>query len=99
MDYIGDGSELRGNLHNFQQLLYNTNAEFVDFIQYGFEKQRFLEGGFVDIKDTTAVFAHYFEPFVLRTVVLDFNFHSKDSKLLPVIFKGDADQDRPNMLL
>lgn len=99
VDYIGDGSELKGNLHNFQNLLYETEAEFVDFIQYGFPKQFFLDGGWVDISDTKAILAHYFEPFVLKNIELDFNFKSKDAAMSPMIFKGDADQDRPNIII
>lgn len=99
VDYIGDGSELKGNLCNFQNLLYETDAEFIDFIQYGFSKQAFLDGGWVDIADTDVVLAHYFEPFVLENVDLAFNFKSKDTTLSPMIFKGDADQDRPNVII
>lgn len=98
VDYIGDGSELEGNLHNFQDLIYKTDSEFVDFFQYGFEKQHFQRGGWLDIVDTDAVLANYFEPFMLKNGELDFNFKSKDVSLAPMIFKGDADQDRPNVL-
>ena len=39
---------------------------------------------------------NYFEPFINENIAIHFAYKCSDSRLRPLLFKGDADQDRPN---
>ena len=99
VDYIGDGSELAGNGTLFQDLLVQENAEYIDFLCYGFSKEGLESCGFLNSIGTGAIIPNYYEPFVQSSCNVAFSFpHEAPNKSLFVV-KGDADQDRPNIIL
>ena len=50
--------------------------------------------GFVK-KGLSDIVPNYFEPFLKQNINIDYAFKSKSPY---VIFKGDSDQDRPNLI-
>ncbi len=97
VDYFGSYDALRGQCSNFQKLLIDQDAEFIDFINAGIDKKNFEEAGFIDRSKTELILANYYEPFLLENIDLNYAWYSKDN-LPPLFFKGDADQDRPNTI-
>lgn len=90
--------ELGGYIYpSIQKILQTEEYEYVDFLNYGIDKTVFTEMGFkeLDFDNDQLILPNYFEPFERRnvkmTVVYKAKFHY-------VAFKGDADQDRPNVL-
>lgn len=78
----------------YQALMHAYNVNLIDFYNYGIDEKIFEEAGFTK-NDGSVVIPNYYEPLVRRNVVLQFAYKA-EGKLL--IFKGDADQDRPNMI-
>jgi len=98
VDYIGAQEALIGNLQNLQELLYNENAEYIDFINVGLNNDVLEASGFLNKKMSSIVIPNYFEPFYLGNVDLDYAYKTVNKDVELVFFKADADQDRPNML-
>lgn len=96
VDYIGNGEALRGAYNEFCQLLMRENAECICFPCEGIDDKLLMDGGFRRRDDTDVVLPIYFEPFVCQNIELDYHFWPNDQEC--VLVKGDADQDRPNML-
>ena len=72
------------------------NAECICFPCEGIDDKLLMDGGFRRRDDTDVVLPIYFEPFVCQNIELDYHFWPNDQEC--VLVKGDADQDRPNML-
>jgi hypothetical protein len=97
VDFHGDPaawSGLRGALCEF---LEREQAEYIDLYARGDVTLGIQAGGFLRRdSESSVVVPNYFEPFEQRNVELDFAYWSDDG--LPYqIFKGDTDQDRPNL--
>ena len=76
-------------------LIEKNNYEYVDLLAYGIEDGLLFESGFERIyEDDCNIVPNYFEPFVKENVVIYCTISIPGA----VIFKGDADQDRPNMI-
>jgi len=72
--------------------------EYVDVMFYEENWELPSESCFIDIKDhEDLVIPNYFEPLVMKNVPLDFAFKTKKNGIFS-IFKGDSDQDRPNIV-
>lgn len=80
-----------------QELLQAENAEYIDCLNYGIAPQAFRESGFceLDADSEEIIIPNYFEPFVRENITVGCA-HSPAQHF--VIFKGDGDQDRPNIL-
>ncbi len=81
--------------HQMQAILKAENAEYIDCLNAGISEDRMTNLGF-SIKSETEVIPNLFEPFEKenKTVLHAFKTPHKNY----VVFKGDADQDRPNQL-
>lgn len=81
----------------FLDILYELNAEYIDVLNWGIPKQVFQKMGF-DILDVNGslIIPNYFEPFEQRNVVFKMVYNGDYKEY--VVFKGDADYDRPNIL-
>ncbi len=94
IDMIGDVEnrfEIEGQI---QELLKEHNAEFIDCYNYGLDRRYFTYMGFNEVEGDTVI-PNYYEPFEKQNVDIYFAYYSRYPV---VIFKGDADQDRPNLL-
>jgi hypothetical protein len=75
-------------------LLVETGAEYADLYNTGLDPRLLDRGGFMRIDpDGPDVVPDHFEPFERRNVRLWYAFTGE-----PVLYKGDADQDRPNRM-
>lgn len=95
VDTIG---QLQGTLYDeFQTYLKETDAEYIDFMNYGIDEEVFYQMGFRKLDlDEDLIIPNYFEPFEQRNVRIDIAWKADYDDY--VAFKGDSDQDRPNIL-
>jgi len=81
----------------FQKILAEEKSEYVDCLNYGMPKEFFLNMGFINLDfDSETIIPNYFEPFEQKNVKIEFAFKTDYENIN--IFKGDSDQDRPNIL-
>lgn len=90
--------ELQGSLYeSFQKILHSIDAEYVDFMNYGIGEDVFYRMGFRKLDlDGDLIIPNYFEPFEQCNVKIDIAWKADYENY--VAFKGDSDQDRPNVL-
>jgi len=79
----------------FVSLLVEFEAEYIDFFCYVENQKELLDMGFT-LKKQGEIVPNYFEPFIKENINLEFAYKSKFEPC--VIFKGDSDQDRPNLI-
>lgn len=96
VDYLGDVYAIAHIGKELHKLLSQREYEYIDFYLYGIDSQILLNAGFVerDYNDKNII-PNYFEPFVQENIDLDFYTTAKGNIIL---FKGDGDQDRPNII-
>ncbi len=96
--------DVYGRIDNFpclyiqiQEILKTESAEYVDVMNYGIPSDVFENIGFkeVDLNSDIIICPNYFEPFEQTNVVIELAYKSQEEY---VCFKGDSDQDRPNIL-
>lgn len=97
IDFIGDASGLEFISGSLREVLYENDYEYVDFYQYGISNDIMEKSGFL-LKNNydDIVIPNYFEPF--ESCNVDINFFTAQPHNFR-IFKGDGDQDRPNILI
>lgn len=94
IDIFGNIDQI-GNLTNhFNILLQKENAEYIDCLNGGIPEQYFYNIGFSK-RDDKIIIPNYFEPFEKRNIDIKFAYKSNYEPY--IIFKGDSDQDRPNI--
>jgi len=76
-------------------ILQKYNSEYIDCLNHGISEQMFINWGF-KLRDSQIIIPNYFEPFLRENIDIAFAYKSKMSNY--IIFKGDSDQDRPNIL-
>jgi hypothetical protein len=93
--------DIYGNLNNINSiasellnLLINENCEYIDCLNSGISSDVFFDLGF-SIRENITI-PNYFEPFEPVNIDIEFAYLSSTNEY--VIFKGDSDQDRPNIL-
>lgn len=94
VDIYGSIEKLNSIESEINKLLKTTGAEFIDCLNFGINEENFYSLGFTK-RDNTLIIPNYFEPYERRNVDVKFAYKSEYSDF--VIFKGDSDQDRPNM--
>ena len=94
VDFLGS-PDLVGRLgHVLQSLIQEEDAEYADVYNAGIEPATFERAGFRRVDpDGGDIVPDHFEPFERRNVRLWFSIKGACE---PVLFKGDADQDRPS---
>ncbi len=96
VDYFGDESYIRHTGRALENLLQKEGYEYIDFYQYGIDKDILVDAGFCERNEEDKnIIPNYFEPFLQENVDLDFYTTSKGKVML---FKADGDQDRPNVI-
>lgn len=94
VDFYGAFEGLASIQSELLTLAEREHAEYVDCYNYGVEPEVFRRLGFERRNDRVTI-PNYFEPFERRNIDLTFGIKS-DCRY--VVFKGDSDQDRPNVL-
>ena len=98
VDVLGDLSSV-GSIYDDVQILLNENgSEYLDFMNYGIEDDVFKRMGFekLDVNQNSVIVPNYFEPFERKNVLMEMGYKTKEAQY--VAFKGDSDQDRPNII-
>ncbi|MEH7504134.1 hypothetical protein V7152_19330, partial [Neobacillus drentensis] len=97
IDFIGAEEDIAGIGLELQKILKANDYEYIDFYQYGISEDVLNTAGFVkrEKKDENII-PNYFEPFEKKNVDIHFSTNVNENKYY--IFKGDGDQDRPNLL-
>lgn len=96
VDYIGEGKLLSQSNEAFLNLVMRYNSEYILFPCYGLKEEFLIKAGFMDGAKTNDIVPLYYEPFVKSNVYINCATQEQDIKWRS--FKGDADQDRPNLL-
>ena len=96
VDFLG-GADLVARIGSVvQSLLHEHGAEYADVYNTGIDAAAFESAGFRCVDpDGPEIVPDHFEPFERRNVRLWFTMKAAAGARL---FKGDADQDRPNIL-
>ncbi len=94
VDIIGDIGTVVGIEGNIQAYLRTYSAEFIDCYCHGIDKSVFKAIGFRVVNGNTII-PNYFEPFERKNIEI---YYAAYSFKPVVLFKGDCDQDRPNLL-
>lgn len=100
VDALGNFDSINSSLYeDFQEMLQDSDAEYIDLVNYGIDEAIIEAWGFdkLDTSSNELVIPEYFEPFVRENHLLNYAYKSKED-IKVVIFKGDADQDRPNII-
>tara|TARA_B100000963_G_C22579223_1_gene650012 strand:- start:149 stop:1174 length:1026 start_codon:yes stop_codon:yes gene_type:complete len=97
VDYIGPSNVLKGLYSEWCKILYFNNSEYIDFYNYGLVCEDLIKSGFSRNENKEIIIPNHFEPFEKKNVDINFMVPSFVKKKIR-IFKGDSDQDRPNIL-
>lgn len=95
VDMIGQTQNVSISYNHISDIVINMNVEYVDCLNYGFDNSLFETWGFKK-KGENDIIPNYFEPFIKKNNEIRFAY--KANYPLYCMFKGDADQDRPNKL-
>ena len=96
VDFLGHPGLLERLGEAVQSLLEAHDAEYADVYNAGIDPQMLERGGFRRIDpDGRDTVPDHFEPFERRNVRLSFSIKGRNAA---VLFKGDADQDRPSVV-
>ena len=98
VELAGFNDSIMNLSEEFQKLLINENAEYLDFYNLGLSEDFLSSSGFISrAVESNIIIPNYFEPFERKNVNIAYAFSSlKNTDLL--LFKGDGDQDRPNII-
>jgi hypothetical protein len=101
VEYFGPNSALEGLGDEFQCLLDDHDAEYLDFYNHGIDPAQMRRAGFSErTTEGEVVIPNHFEPFEFKNVEINFAIKVSEEirgKAQVRLFKGDADQDRPNI--
>lgn len=93
VDFFGRDEEIKNAYCALRGLMKKREYEYIDFYEYGIADDLLEKAGFSLLRDDTNIIPNYFEPFEQCNVTINIvlckgeNLH---------IYRGDADQDRPN---
>ena len=98
VDVLGELFPADGLYAQFQILLQRENVEYIDFYNHGIQEEVFYRMGFSLRKENDEnIVPNYFEPFISKNINIKAAYYN--SKNAPyIIFRGDSDQDRPNIV-
>ena len=93
IDFIGD-IEILSYLSQWAALEMKIyNYEYVDLLSSGIDKEILMKSGFNKQQSTSdVIIPTYFEPFIRENIDIYYEKSAEDM----ILFKGDADGDRPN---
>lgn len=91
VDVLGNLAFLNYIGEFLDELLCKNEYEYIDFVETGLNDDVLKKIGFIE-NDNVNIIPNYFEPFVQSNI--DIYFDTTDPSA--VLFKADADQDRPN---
>lgn len=97
IDMYGDIRNITSLSKQMEKLLQDEGSEYIDCLNYGINESVFNSMGFRNLDfDGDEIIPNYFEPFMQKNLKIELS--SKSIYNDYVIFRGDADQDRPNII-
>lgn len=94
VDFIGDIAELPRVNQAIREIIESNGYEYADFLLHGVPEEIMNKAGFVrKTEDEGNIIPNYFEPFVQSNVTIWCEKSHEDM----IIFRADADADRPSM--
>tara|TARA_Y100001968_G_C19446092_1_gene765430 strand:- start:2187 stop:3224 length:1038 start_codon:yes stop_codon:yes gene_type:complete len=98
IDFLGNPEILTHAGKGLQKIMIENKVEYADFWSYGISDEIMKKLGFKKVKeDESIIVPTYFEPFIKSNGSILFAFKDlTTSNNVPIIVKGDGDQDRPN---
>ena len=95
VDVLGSLENVGSLYEEFVILLRESNSEYIDFLCYGVDEKIFDRMGFTKLNPVSdnIVIPNYFEPFLQQNIVINGAYKAAYNY---VMFKADADQDRPS---
>lgn len=95
VDLLGDVTKFRHTGQALRNLMYDKDYEYIDFMEFGMDEKDVLAAGFTKLDlNGPNIIPNYFEPFVQKNIEV-----LCCASLRPaLIFKADADQDRPSLI-
>lgn len=97
VDVLGSLDDIPCVFPQIQQILQEESCEYVDVMNFGISSDIFINMGFTElnIDGNITIVPNYFEPFERCNVKIELAYRADFDY---IVFKGDADQDRPNIL-
>lgn len=96
VDILGNIEHLPCLSAELQKMLTDIGAEYMDILNYGIDEEVFFNLGFLKLNPIgDVIIPNYFEPFERKNIRIEFAYKADFNY---VIFKGDSDQDRPNII-
>lgn len=96
VDILGNIEYLPCLSAELQKMLVDIGAEYMDILNYGINEEVFFNLGFLKLNPIgDVIIPNYFEPFERKNIRIEFAYKADFNY---VIFKGDSDQDRPNII-
>jgi len=95
VDFFGNIKNIFDTSEMFKKIIEDKKYEFVDMYFFGNDtnKSLFIKNNF----NKNIIIPNFFEPFMKKNIRINFAIlQKKTTKLL--LFKGDCDQERPNIL-
>ena len=98
--------DIQGDISFFSRLgtlflkkLKIHEAEYLDCYSVGVTSKLYLDAGFINRKQYSEdiIIPNYFEPFKQSNIEIDYAYINKDATKKVRLFRGDSDQDRPNI--
>ena len=96
VDYLGAGHVLQKSHVALTEIMKNNSAEYILFLCYGIDEKYLLKAGFNNRRRSGDIVPVYYEPFLQKNI--DILCASRSNTITWASFKGDADQDRPNVI-
>lgn len=95
VDITGNYREICMKRQGFLSIIDLFNAEYMDCLNFGIAESIFFDWGFSK-KEGNTIIPNFFEPFLKENSDIQFAYKTNYPEY--VFFKGDGDQDRPNIL-
>lgn len=93
IDFLGDTEVFAFIGNALHEYIVTNKYEYVDLYCVGVPETSILEGGFIKRDNDNIIIPNYFEPFEQKNVDIWAQYQHKGV----LVFKGDGDQDRPNI--
>lgn len=99
VDAVGDFNLIAQSAGAIKALVEEKACAYLDIYSTGLDVKEMSAGGFfVREPESEYIIPNYFEPLVMINVELTFAWKDFESGKPVVLFRGDSDQDRPNLL-
>jgi hypothetical protein len=95
IDITGNHTKISLTRNDFILLMKSFNVEYIDCLNFGIPENEFYTWGFIR-KEGNTIVPNFFEPFLKKNIDVQFAYKANYPEY--VFFKGDGDQDRPNIL-